>query len=77
MAVRLSQCSTCAFEVPDVWESAAIEKVIFHIVSATVQFAFGARAIRLMGLDGEAIVIGKIEKLPRQIRQVRSESRNG
>jgi hypothetical protein len=50
-------------EVREVSEGAAIEKVIFHIINAAFHFAFAARAIRLMGLDGEALVSGKVQKL--------------
>lgn len=50
-------------EVGEVREAAAIEKAVFQIIDAALDFAFSTRAIRLMRFDGEAIVIGEVQQL--------------
>ena len=47
--------------------SGPIEEVVFYIINHAFHFAFGARAVRLMRFDAEAIVIGEVQKLRVQL----------
>src|SRR5713226_10109620 len=47
-------------EISQVGEAAAVQEGIFHVVNHALNLAFGTRTADTMGLDGEAIVVGKV-----------------